>query len=702
MIMVATRPTTLGLSIRNALSLSLLPVSLAFAANAIAADSSTDESMETIIVTASALKQSAPMAETAQSVAIIDSDELKMRDVQKLDETFRYTPGYTSPYGADNDAEWMYIRGFEPSVLLDGNRLYKEGFFAWTVEPYGLERVELLKGASSVLYGDSMPGGLINAVQKKPTDEPQGNVSISGGNKDYFGIAADFSGWANEDGSQRYRLVMMADTKEGELDGTEYDRVYIAPSYTIDFSENTQLTVLASFLKDDGVPQNGFFPMYGTRYDLPNGETIDSSTNYGEPGDDKFDKTQISLGYQLSHYINDVWTFKQNANYAYTDLYLRSSSAYGSPWDPTADHYTLNRYSLINDGTVDSFTLDNNVTAEWYTGEFENRFLAGVDIQHHVNDFSGNGSGAWVGTVDALNPTYGNVPDLTSTLYDNEITKKQVGVYSQFHTKWQDRWIANVGARYDRFDVENQGQYEDAIDDGQFSWNSSLMYQADSGFSPYVSYSESFYVMSSLDYITNKLYKPVESNQYEVGMKYAPEWMNGYINLAWFNLEQKNATSTGKDPDTGAITSGQTGQVETQGVEVEGKVQATENLMFTANYTYLDARTGTTEVRKSMVPQHSASGWVQYDMSSLGIDGLTLGAGVRYTGTSVDNAYFINDKIAAYTIWDAMASYSFTDKLNLQVNLNNLTDKEYFAGCDYGICYFGESRRITANLSYNW
>lgn len=703
--MVVTRPTTLGLSIRNALCLGLLPMTFALVVNAEEAKTeatTAEKPMETLVVTASALKQSAPMAETAQSVDIIDRSEIDMRDVQKLDETFRYTAGFTSPYGADNDAEWMYVRGFEPTVLLDGNRLYKEGFFAWTVETYGLDRVELIKGASSVLYGDSMPGGLVNAVQKKPTDMPQGNIHVAGGNKDYLELGADVSGWANSDGSQRYRLVAKVDQKDGELDGTESDRVYIAPSYTIDFSEDTSLTLLSTFLKDDGVPQNGFFPMYGTRFELPNGETIDPSTNYGEPDDDKFEKTQFSLGYQLNHYLNDTWTLKQNANYAYTDLDLRSSSAYGSPWDPTGDLYTLNRYTLINDGTVDSFTLDNNATAEWQTAEFENRFLVGADIQHHKNDFKGNGSGSWVGTVDALNPTYGNVPDLSADLWDNEITKQQVGVYTQFNTKWQDHWLANVGGRYDWFDVENKGQYEDSIDDGQLSWNASLMYQADNGMSPYVSYSESFYVMSSLDFITNKLYKPVESNQYEVGMKYEPEWMNGYINVAWFNLEQKNATSTGIDPDTGAITSGQTGQVETQGVEVESKVKATDNLTFTANYTYLDARTGANDIRKSMVPHHMASGWVNYDMVGVGIDGLTVGAGVRYTGTTIDNAYFADQKIPSYTVWDAMASYAFNSQLSLQVNLNNLSDKEYLAGCDYGICYFGESRRISANLNYNW
>ncbi|QYJ78326.1 TonB-dependent siderophore receptor [Shewanella acanthi] len=711
--MVGTRPTVLGLSIRNALFASLLPMSMAFAANAMADEAKAEEKpMETIVVTASALKQSAPMAETAQSVDIIDRSEIEMRDIQKLDETFRYTAGFTSPYGADNDAEWMYIRGFEPSVLLDGNRLYKEGFFAWTVETFGLDRVELIKGASSVLYGDAMPGGLINAVQKKPTDMPQGNIHVAGGNKDYLELGADVSGWVNADGSQRYRLVAKVDQSEGELDGTESDRVYIAPSYTIDFSEDTSLTLLSTFLKDDGVPQNGFFPVYGSRFELPNGETIDPSTNYGEPDEDKFEKTQFSLGYQLRHYLNDTWTLKQNANYAHTDLDLYSSSAYGSAWDVNADPYTLNRYTLINDGTVESFTIDNNATAEWQNDKFENRFLVGVDYQNHVNDFKGNGLGVWVGTVDALNPTYGNVSDLTSSLYDNEITKNQVGVYSQFHTKWNDSWLANVGARYDWFDVENKGQFEDAIDDGQFSWNASLMYQADNGMSPYVSYSESFYVMSSLNWQTNKLYEPVESSQYEVGMKYTPEWMNGYINLAWFDLEQK-AALTSALTDNGVLYQQQDEQ-NTQGIEIEAKVKATDNLSLTANYTYLDARSGANDSRTVMVPHNMASAWAHYDMAGLGIDGLTLGAGVRYTGASVDSVARsnssdwslvvdpLNYSVSSYTVWDAMASYAFSSKLSLQLNLNNLADKEYVVGCGSGTCYYGESRRISASLNYSW
>ncbi len=461
-----TRLTWLGLSIRNALRLSLVPLTLVLSHNAFAEEAQQNsETVEKIVVTASALKVDTPAQETPKSVSIVDRSDLDQHDVQKLDEALRYTPGYTSPYGADNDAEWMYVRGFEPSVYLDGNRMYKEGFFAWTVEPFGLERVELVKGPSSVLYGETMPGGVVNVVQKKPTDAPQGNVTFSVGNKGYQQLGVDVSDWANEDGSQRYRLVAMVNQKDGELDGTESQRAYIAPSYSIDFSDDTSLTLLATFLKDDGVPQNGFFPSVGTLTSLPNGEKLSPSTNYGFPDSDEFDKTQVSLGYQLSHQINDVWAFNQNFNYAYVDLYLRSSSAYSFD---SSDPYTLTRYTLVNDGDSQSWTLDNNVLADWQSEQFEHRFLTGFDVQYHKNDWLGNGTGSYVGTVNAINPTYVS-SDVSSSLYDSEIVKEQLGAYAQYQTKWNQKWILNLGGRYDKVKVESNGSNKDELDDGQLS-----------------------------------------------------------------------------------------------------------------------------------------------------------------------------------------------------------------------------------------
>ncbi|WP_086983480.1 TonB-dependent siderophore receptor [Vibrio aphrogenes] len=678
-----------------------------FALPTFAEDTSDIQNLETITVTASALKVETPIEDTPKSVTIIDREELDVHDVIKLDEAFRYSTSVVSPYGVDVDTDWLLVRGFEPSVYLDGNRLYKEGFFGWSTEPYGMESIELLKGPSAIFYGDSQPGGVLNVVQKKPTDVPQGSINISGGSNDYMQLGIDVSGWANDTGDQRYRLVAMVNRQDGALDGTENERFYIAPSYTIDFNEKATLTLLTSFTKDTGVPNNGFFPIDGTYQALPDGGYIDPTTNYGQPDTDRLDQTQVSAGYQFKYDIDDVWTYKQNFNFAYKELYLRSTSAYQNDYDPAwggdSDPNTLLRSTLINDGDSHSYTFDNNLTANFITGIAENTLMVGIDYQHHNNNWMGNGLGVSTGIVDSRNPTYDNgVPaDLSSSMYKNDITKEQIGTYAQLQSILASHWVANLGLRYDWVNVENTGLYADKIDDGQLSFNTGLMYLADNGLSPYVSYSSSFYTLASLDFITNKLYEPIESKQTEVGVKYSPFWLDGYVNIAWFDIQQDNAT-TSVVGDNGVLGTSQTDQ-KSQGIELEGSAFVTENLKLTASYTYtnleeVDPNGGYRQA--SLVPKNLASGWVQYDFASLGLPDLRMGTGVRYLGTSVNST--TGDKISAVTLWDAMASYQFTRQLQLQMNANNLLDKEYVASCSSTVCYYGEDRRVTANLNYSW
>ncbi|SDH63568.1 iron complex outermembrane recepter protein [Vibrio xiamenensis] len=655
--------------------------------------------VETITVTAQALKVASPNQETEKTVTIVDRSELEARDIQKVDEAFRYTPSVVSPYGADNDTDWLLVRGFEPSTYLDGNRLYKEGFWGWTAETYGLESIELVKGPNSVLYGEAYPGGVVNLVQKKPTDAPQKSMTFSVGNKDYVNFGIDISDWANEDGSQRYRLVAKVDQKNGELDGTDSQRVYLAPSYSIDVDDATTLTLLASYLKDDGVPQNGFFPLEGTLKALPNGEYISPSTNYGEPNHDQFNKTQVSLGYILKHEVNDTWTLNQNFNYAYSKLYLRSSSAYPDSW-LDSDPYSLSQYTLVNDGDAKSFTLDTNGVAEWFQGDFENTLLVGMDAQYHVNDWMGNGTGSWIGTINTLNPAhtgaYTSPADISANMVDNKITKQQLGAYAQMSSIWQQRWIANVGARVDWVDVENRADVSDQVKDTQLSLNTGLMYLSDSGFNPYASYSESFYVISSIDWVTDKLYKPVESNQIELGVKYTPDWMDGYINLAWFDITQENATASAMVD--GALATSQTGEKTSTGVEIEAQSQVTDALSLAANYTYSDVREN--DKRASLAPRHLASLWASYDFAPQGLGDVVLASGLRYVGESIDAS--TGDVVPDVVVWDAMAKYRISSQWDLQFNVNNLADEEYVASCDYGICYYGESRSVSATVNYQW
>ncbi|WP_243978760.1 TonB-dependent siderophore receptor [Vibrio natriegens] len=697
-----TNHNSLAIAVRKALVCAIAPAAVvSFMAHA--QDDSTE--METITVTAQALKVETPAKETPRSVSIISEDELRVRAPQKLDEALRYTSGVTSqPYGADNDTDWFKVRGFDAATYLNGNRLFRDGYYTWLVEPYGLESVEVVKGPSAILFGESAPGGVVNAVQKKPTFTPQGEVKVEIGNNNHQSIGFDIADEANDSGTMRYRLVGLMTSQDGELDDTENERFYIAPSLEIDVSDRTMLTLMATYLKDDGVPTNPFFPAAGTLVDSEYGK-IDPSTNLGEPDYDKYERTQISLGYLLEHDINDTWTFSQNANYGSNELFLRSVYSMPSPgWDLNDDSLYY-RGIVFRDGKNQSFTFDNNAVGNWMTDNAEHTVLVGVDLQYHntKGDEQDNYS---FGTVNPFNPSYGNYTPLDSA--DNikrEIDKYQASVYSQYQLKFHEQWIGNVGARYDWVKTENSGKgasvdQSESRDDGELSLSAGLMYLADNGLSPYANYSQSFEVISTIDTATGKLYKPLEGEQVEVGVKYEPSFMDGFVNIAWFDITQKNALVT--NPSTWVAT--QTGEVTSTGVEVEGTAQLTDEVKLLASYTYTKAETDETygkgTQQAGLIPKHQASAWVDYSAYRL-IPGLNVGTGVRYVGESKDNPASSDLTVPSVTLWDASVTYDISSQWQAQLNVNNILDKEFISGCDY-YCYFGQSRSVMLNANYRW
>lgn len=215
----------------------------------------------------------------------------------------------------------------------------------------------------------------------------------------------------------------------------------------------------------------------------------------------------------------------------------------------------LQRYSILNDGKTISFSFDNNLTGQFETGDFANIVQLGFDYNQSKNDFVGTPSNGQSvgGLIDIFNPTYGGLPDDSGlTLFNNNLSQKQLGIYAQAQTTWNETIVAKIGGRYDRMKIENDTEYTNAVsphqslDKGNFSWNAGLMYLSPIGVSPYVNYSESFYAAASLANTSDWkliLSDPIESKQWEAGVKFTPEWLDGYINLAYFDLKQKNALS---------------------------------------------------------------------------------------------------------------------------------------------------------------
>ncbi|MBW3779257.1 TonB-dependent siderophore receptor [Aeromonas veronii] len=680
------------------LSLSGLLVSLPLMAEQTTAE--LPKASETMVVTGTAMKVEVPMAETPRAVSVVNREELDQHAVLQLDEAIRYRSGVlTGLYGSDNNTDWFKVRGFDAASYLDGNRLFGTGYYVWTPEPFGLESVEVLKGPASILYGEAPPGGVINAISKRPTATPQGQVDLQLGSRDHRQVGVDVSDALSD--NSRYRMVALYKERDGVLTGTYNDRVYLAPSVTFDLSDRTSLTLLASFLHDEGVPTNGFFPVYGTLN--TSGGQIDPSTNLSQPDYDRNRNTQISTGYELAHQLNQTWEFKQNVRFNYNDLLLRQTYIF-----PTYEGTTASRGLVYRDGNTKSATMDNQMVGYWNTDSTEQTLLLGVDLQRHVNE-GVEADNYGMGSINTMNPDYSGFPGFDeSTATHQKSSKGQSGLYAQHQIRWDDRWLLTAGGRFDYVETHNANTSKDERQyDHELSLSGSLMYLADNGLSPYFAYAESFEVLPGIDPNTRNSYKPLKGKLYETGVKYAPAFLDGYINLALFDLAQTNSlVSTGSGQQT------QAGEVTSQGVELEGSVQVTDALRLTAAYTYTDAKTndiGSGDRRASLIPRHQASFWGNYKVQQGVASGLELGTGVRYIGSSVGigavNADYTpiygSAEVPAHTVWDAMIGYDFAKNWRAQLNVNNLLGETYVASCDY-YCYYGEPRSVVGSINYRW
>lgn len=666
------------------------------------------DSTDRMLVTTSntALKTSTPLVETPRSVSEIHKEQLEDRGVRRLDEALRYSSGvFASPYGPDNKTDWLVIRGFGWSSYLNGLQTLKEnGFYGWQQEMFGVDRIEMLKGPASMLYGQNPPGGLVNVIGKRPQSESANSLELSYGTDDYRHLGFDSTGQVTDDDRILYRMVAFAKAANGPTDGANSERLYLAPSLTFNFSYDTQLTLLASYMKDNTNPTSGFKLPYGTLQNTPFGK-VGYRTSLGEPSYGKNNSEQLSLGYELKHNFNDVWSFQQNMSYNYLDLYLRNIYALSM-----IDDQYANRGLTYRNGSAQSWAVDNRMVGNWLFNNAENTLLLGADY------FTANSRGrdanlySFGSPLNIFNPQYGNYTPLSDNdLFSHRTTREQTGFYVQNQFKYDGHWLFLLGGRFDRAtsndEQENNDRTSSSIDmaDNKFTKTAGMMYIADNGMHPYISYSESFQPEVGRDAYGNA-YVPITGQQTEIGLKYSPEGFDGYVNAAIYELYQENTFTT--DPNRPAVRV-QSGKSRARGFELEAANQVTRDLQLLASYTYSQVETyeslDPAEVGKRLpaTPKNSASLWANYKFNGV-IDKLTVGTGVRYIGSSYgDKTNSPELKVPDYTLVDAMVRYDLTKDLQLQVNVNNLTDKKYVSACDYW-CYFGDGRTVVAKVNYRW
>ncbi|KQT68485.1 MULTISPECIES: TonB-dependent siderophore receptor [unclassified Pseudomonas] len=664
--------------------------------------------------TAAGTKTDTALVEAPRSISVATRQQMDDRSVHSLDDAVRYMPGITaSSYGSDTRADWLRVRGFEPTQFLDGLPLPKGVYANPKQETWNLDRLALLRGPASSVYGQTPPGGLLDMVSRRPSAEASSEIQLQYGSDNHRQINFASTGKIDEAGQFLYGLSGVVRDSGTQVDHVDNKRYNIAPSLTWNIDDDTKLTLLSQFTRDDTGITSQFLPIQGTKIKSPLGD-ISHHKNLGDPDWEYYDRTYYALGYAFEHRLNDVWQFKQNLRYTKSDLSFQSLTPGSYPFTTVDAEGNVGRTSTSVDEDISQFAVDNNFQADFATGEIRHTLLLGLDHQRsNTNYTSIFGDGL---QTNVNNPIYGQPivrPARSTAFYDYNQKTYQTGLYVQDQMAL-DQWRLTLGGREDWVHTStqfiNQSDTTNTQRDKKFSGNAALSYVFDNGFVPYLSYAESFQPTTGADATSTGSLKPTEGKQWELGIKYQPPGSKTLLTAAVYDLTQKNV-AVNTFVNNVSVTS-QTGEVKVKGLELEAVSDVTDNLKVIAAYTLAKS-----EVQKGidkgnrlqLMPNQQASLWTDYTWHAGVLDGFGIGAGVRYTGNTYgDKANTWLGKADAYTVFDASVHYDLGRLDNslkgasLAVNATNLFDKDYISTCDSFYCYYGDQRSVVASATYKW
>ncbi len=644
-------------------------------------------------------KTDAAVIDIPASVSVVTTDEMRTRGVEDLDGALNYTSGVmTNLYGADERYDFFAIRGFDQTTsgaYRDGLQMRVYNLAGGRVEPYGMERIEVLKGSTSTLYGVNNPGGMVNMITKRPLDYKFGEVYATAG-KDHLEAGADFGGPLDAAGNWTYRLTTKRQESTLPNGVSKDNRFYIAPALTWKPTARTSLTLMADYNEREG----------SNRYGIPLDSGIDPWTFLGEPDFEVNDTKEWNLGYAFEHDFGNGLVFRSHGRYSDLDLLSKNVYAAGNR------HPNDGRLSWYVDGHMVRRSLDAHLQYDASFGRFVSRTLFGLDYTRgNTNEEIRSGEAGGVG--DISNPIYCGTACITlRPNYKLLVDEETWGAYLQEELTFDDRWILTLGLRYDEIkanSVQDYGffQFGSPTDETALTKRAGLTYRINSGLSVYGTYSESFTpVLPTYARMFSET-KPMMGEMFELGAKWQPAGMNALFSAAAYDLTQTNVPYS-----TGNFTWEQIGKVRSRGVELEGKAALNERTNLTLAYSYTDAEIVRSEGggydgnRPMSIPEHMASLWLDHTLpGNAGRGDLTLGAGARLVGSRyADQANSF--RLDSHTIFDAALRYQVAESTALSLNVENLFDREYVSHAETwsnpDTAFYGNPRTVKLTLRHTW
>ena len=647
-------------------------------------------------------KTGIPVFKTPSSIQVIPRQVIKDQRINNLKDGLEYVSGVRS-FSNDMEGYVFLIRGFK-SFNIYRNGLLSSVANATTYDTGSIERIEVLKGPSSLLYGRAEPGGLFNLVPKKPAESSYYNLEQEFGSYNHYRTVVDASMPLTPDNKVLFRFSGAYQDSGSFRDFHEQRRALAHPSLVWRPSEKTQMLFDLEYF-DHQVQNDVGIPVINDR---PAGVPI--SRSYQEPDDPIDQSNRTTIGFELKHEINKDWSILQR--FHYIDSFLEKIDVNQVGFQ--ADGRTLNRQvsgQQLDTGGIYATNFNLNGNVEIF-GKKHN-LLMGFDYYYELLNYFATGSHAGVAdetipalAIDVFNPVYaGFSSSQIRTIFEGQSKGYfpnraiNTGVYFQDQITLTDTLQIMGGFRYDwakfgfGFSENSAEEAKDSIEaasteDEELSPRVGILYNPVPWMSLWGSWSNSFGTNNGIS-ASLTAHDPEDGEQWEIGMK--GKFFNNRLNanLALFHLTKSNVLtndlSTAAQNDTAAI-----GEARSQGVELDIIGQITSEWSITANYAYTDTEVtkdngGLQGNRLENAALNSGGLFLRYDVLNYEpLNGLRLGfGGVAVSERKGDAANSF--KLPGYTRLDAFAGYSRNvgkSRVTAQLNLRNLTDKEYFEGND--------------------
>ncbi|MFT8519866.1 MAG: TonB-dependent siderophore receptor [Acetobacter syzygii] len=702
--------------------------------------------------TMSATKTDTPITEIPNSIYVVTKQLMQDQQPQNVAEALRYTPGvYSEMWGNNQDgngiagtSSGIMQRGFTTKSFVDGLQLDS----ASSGETAFIERIEAVNGPSSVMYGQTNPGGMIGISLKKPTDTPLRQVSVGFGSWGRYEATVDISDKITKSGNLRYRIAAIGVTSGTQVDHIDYQRVGVLPSVTWDIDHKTSLTLLGMYMYTPNRGTNYIqYPACGTLIQNDNCPRILRNTFGGYKSWNQQGSKEAMFEFMFNHKFNDFISFSQVFRYEDSKSLTRDTYSSGYTTGGYSNSYTeLTPWTV--QGRSQTVGLDSRIHGKFSTGPVRHTWVIGSDFrelkytQNALYDYTSDY------IQNTYNPTLNpavcmdiNSPSCVVYGSVGPYNYFQEGIYFQDQIKWKGLSVL-LGGREDwvnydrnRYSVNNDNSnhtitYKKQTDQLQpqhaFTWRAGLIYNTNFGLSPYFSYSTSFVPQAGSTNYLGQAFSPLTGKQLEAGLKYKVPHKDILLTAAAFRIDENHylisdLVHSGFSTDAGRVRS--------QGFEISANANVTKALRLVASYTYTDIRfaktsstakrtdalTGTTygtaisEEGKVVpqVPRNMFSIFADYTVPSSFAKGLGINWGMRYVGYSYASNVE-SFKVPSYILFDIGAHYDvgqavpFLKGLKAQLAISNLTNKYYVTSCDTGFCYTGQGRRFYGNLTYNW